>query len=206
MNANDIQVLAPFGPLIAVGYLSQTIVDSLNEDFDKQIQEGGNDDHENLAGFLDIEKRASDEMYQPFMDEMFPLLSAYINACNSSGLKSKYTISTRSLWYNEYSGDDFNPLHAHAGSISTVFYLNSFTTTPRSEKYTRSTCTDTLPGATIFTHTRGSSLNSVTYPVEPEVGKVVVFPSELLHCVYPAEYVTPRRTGSANFNVELTDE
>ena len=205
MNSNEMQIIAPFGPVIASGYLSDEVLKLLNEDFEKKISDKSGDCHEDLAGYLDIEKSASSEVRDPFLQEIIPLISAYINGCNPKNAENRYNITMTNMWYNEYSGDDFNPLHMHYQDASVLFYLNSFETTERSEKYTRSTASNSsIPGGTIFTHPSTSTLSSSTYCVKPEVGKVLVFPASLLHCVYPAQYLTPRRTGSANFTIELT--
>ena len=103
------------------------------------------------------------------------------------------------MWFNEMTDGEYNPLHAHSGTLSAVFILKIPEYLPSRKK--------TTDGALCFIGKPlegGMELGHRDIKILPLVGDLFIFPASLRHMVYP--FRTPDGKGvrrSVSFNVDI---
>ena len=88
-----------------------------------------------------------------------------------------------SAWFNNQKDDEFNPIHFHEGILSGVLYLKIPEYLPARKRKN-----DIASGAIFFMGNQGAStglFTSQSFSVSPKVGDIFLFPSTMLHTVYP---------------------
>lgn len=114
------------------------------------------------------------------------------------GFKNNYVITN--CWININGKNDFNKPHMHGGSVlAAVFYVtapaNAGRLVLRNPTQNHHFCID----AKIVD--RWNELNSFTWEVEPEVGKLIIFPAWVDHYTLPNQSDEDRI--SLAFNISL---
>ena len=137
-----------------------------------------------------------------------PLVNEYINAsgANKKGLK----LELAGLWVNFQNKHEFNPPHNHNGTYSFVIWMKIPYTSE--EEFKQSFLDgvrheDKKVGCFEFQYTNMlGNIVSTTYTMSPEVeGHMLLFPSELMHQVYPF-YTSDEQRVSISGNVWAMDE
>ena len=194
-------ILAPFGPKIYRSKVNESIFDLLlqlseekrNMFTDATLKTTG---YTNGA-FLTIENYRH---YNDFYDEIKIHILNYIQ-----GLNNKLDIPTVQMelsnraWVNFQRPDDFNSMHTHQESaISIVVYLkvpeeisieNTKWNAPNQPKL----------GMIEFAYGSQGTFCDSTYAILPQVGDIILFPSNIMHQVYPFKSNVER--WSINFNI-----
>jgi uncharacterized protein (TIGR02466 family) len=131
-----------------------------------------------------------------------------ITACDSLNAPSlsaeeasRVTTQITNMWVVRQRENEYNPLHIHTGStISAVMYLKVPEFKDRNIPYKRYKLDD---GKITFVHKSAgdpaSSFERSLLTIEPEVGTMYLFPSTLLHTVYP--FVGDGERVSVSFNM-----
>jgi len=119
-------------------------------------------------------------------------LKKYIKE-NYSNIKNPAVAISR-MWVNEMTKYEYNPVHYHPFcDISAVLFLK----VPKLE-YSCIAKKGKKDGQLEFISNSFGFLENGLYTVEPEAGKLILFPSKLLHTVYPFNCDGVRRTISFN--------
>ena len=196
MNENLIQghIIRPFSPAIGKYKISETIINSLNSHIDeiikdeKKIEElyHGN----NLAGEIKYEI----ELTKDFINKnLLEVLKNYVfNYVKSTLGKEIKSFEIKSSWAVCQFESDYNPVHWHDGNISGVMY------TKIPEDFGGSYKENNRNGNIAFIHGTTQLTTSSVFTVKPELGDLFIFPSNMMHTVYPFFSNEERRSVSFN--------
>ena len=202
MNENKIQghIIRPFSPAIGKYKIPQKTIDVLNDFIDqilkdeKKIEDNyyGNQ----LAGEIKFELKLSNDFIN---QNLYQLLKDYVfNFVKSTTRKELKTFEIISSWAVCQFESDYNPVHWHNGHISGVMYTKmpkDFGSSYKKDNWNGNIAF--LQGATQFTSTGA-------FRAKPEIGDLYLFPSNMMHTVYPFFSSEERR--SISFNAFLDEE
>jgi uncharacterized protein (TIGR02466 family) len=106
------------------------------------------------------------------------------------------------IWINYMKQGEWNPLHAHAGDISCVIYLQVPKEIEDENKTTEESSKSNTPSAGRIEFNYGEdigySTNGAMYT--PKEKDMIIFPAKLNHMVYPFKSKTERISVSVNFS------
>ena len=206
----DTFMMSPFGPRILRIDLPDNIIQRINDLGDNQQNKTNMDGR--LAGQIKDEPELTDEemnsvgIKQIFLD----IGHQYVHTILSDKHHIDYNTDDYKIdmkfvsgWIVNQKENEYNPVHAHSNcSISSVLYLKVPEFKPRG--YTGK---KNIDGYIEFINSTvdSSNLSAGSYLVKPEVGKLLMFPSTLLHTVYPFQGPDERRSLAFNLNYKLAD-
>lgn len=211
----DMQMVAPFSPLIMKATLPDAVVRALNDRVDLILE--GRDDAKardwsaHLAGNLRSEIRMTDiiRSMPDLLDFLYETARVYTYKCENALLNysnyddtetlkdKKLEIVVKEGWVNDMVAGDFNPVHFHQGCLySCVAFLRlpeNYEAEFRADKPNQNMvgCLQFIDGRTMV---GGRNL----FVVKPEVGAFYLWPAWMLHCVYPFRGAGVRRSMSVN--------
>lgn len=205
----DTTMLSPFGPRILCVKLPDNIIERINHLGDTQQNKNNMDGR--LAGQIKDEPELTDEemdsigIKKIFMD----IGQQYVHTILSDKHhfdynKDDFYINMKfvSGWIVNQKENEYNPIHYHSNcSISAVLYLKVPEFRPRGFVGKKN-----IDGYIEFINSTvdHSMLSAGSYLVKPQVGQLLMFPSTLLHTVYPFQGPEERRSLAFNLNYELT--
>ena len=217
---NSYTMIKPFGPSILETYLPENILQSFLILTDDLLNDPNRKSHgKYLVGQIQEEPLISNEIlrrhevfdYLKAMFAEYVLASASVNADPdyqqdvsqfqaSSGYQNPVTVDIQAAWLVSQKGGEYNPIHNHSGAtLSSVLYL----------KVPEKSGANTIPnkvetdGDIEFVEGSTLPLQNATVRTSPEVGKFLIFPSYLLHLVYPFQGEQERRSVSINASHQL---
>ena len=200
--------ITPFGPRIAVIRLPDLVIDKLISITDKIISDENRiNAGPRLAGQLQSESSIpldvlKKEGLEPFFEHLF---KEYVSN-NLANLVSKTAdpvsvqyVEINEAWVNSMYKNEYNPIHWHdACTMSSTLYLK----VPEYEKRNIPGKTMKVDGDIVFItdnpSTPSHSLQSPTAGYSPKVGDMFIWPSRLLHTVYPFQGSGERRSVAMN--------
>ena len=199
----------PFGPSMLKAKLPEDVLSILIDKSDEQLNNPElakkYDWSKHLAGNVQKEVRfpknwLNSEEASSFSKFITQETTKYLEdpVVSSFFPKSKHpfnSINLSSAWIVSQWAGDFNPTHFHDGMLSGVCYLKMPDMNPELEKE------DHTPSCGRITWLNGTpvNLNFHKYEEFPEVGDFFIFPSWLMHVVYPFRTPdTERRSVSFN--------
>ena len=201
-------MLSPFGPRILSVMLPENIIQRINDLGDNQQNSTNMDGR--LAGIIKDEPELTDEemdsigIKQIFMD----IGHQYVHTILSDKHHIDYNADDYKIdmkfvggWIVNQKENEYNPVHAHSNcSISAVLYLKVPEFKPRG--YTGK---KNIDGYIEFINSTvdNSRLSAGNFLVKPKVGQLLMFPSTLLHTVYPFQGPEERRSLAFNLYDEL---
>jgi len=204
----DTTMLSPFGPRILCVKLPDNIIERINHLGDTQQNKNNMDGR--LAGQIKDEPELTDEemdsigIKKIFMD----IGQQYVHTILSDKHhfdynKDDFYINMKfvSGWIVNQKENEYNPAHYHSNcSISAVLYLKVPEFRPRGFVGKKN-----IDGYIEFINSTvdHSMLSAGSYLVKPQVGKLLMFPSTLLHTVYPFQGSEERRSLAFNLSYEL---
>ena len=201
-------VLSPFGPRILSMMLPEHIIQRINDLGDNQQNKINMDGR--LAGVIKDEPELTNEemdsigIRQIFNDIGKQYVDTILNQNHHFTYdpeKYKIDMEFKSGWIVNQKENEYNPAHYHSNcNISSVLYLKVPDFKPRG--YTGK---KNIDGYIEFINSTvdHSMLSAGSYLVKPEVGKLLMFPSTLLHTVYPFQGPGERRSLAFNLNYKL---
>ena len=207
-----------FGPLFASVQLADDVTNAMIKMTDKIIKDKKSESHgQSLAGVIDKELR----IYKSDMDEfgvdqmMESCMRSYIVHCAKVHLMFQetwtYASEVNSAWVVSQHENEYNPIHNHTGcDVSGVIYLKTPDVKGRRNIESKKGRPDNDSDIT-FVH---SALGNRNYDVlekgiitmTPHPGQMVMFPSYLLHTVYPFIGKEERRCIAFNGTYRITNE
>lgn len=191
--------ISPFGPSMLFTSVDDTIISMLN-----LVAENSKLDtlraNEVLVGNIDKEFALmfDQEQSKIFQDLMIEKTELYFSKKENKKIK---LVGARfeHPWVNFQEANEFNPVHNHNGDLSYIIYLDI----PESirEEHTKSKIS--VRGIIEF------SFNNSFFRVSPKTGDMIIFPSDLFHCVYPFESNETRISLAGNISdvhIDNTEE
>ena len=200
------------------------MVTSLNTYLDElMVKEDRNDHSSHLVGqiqqgqqlTMDAEDKRVKEFTQTINQLGMEYIKYFVNRIGGSGklFPERMQVAVDEMWsVHSYAGD-YNPIHDH--SVPSITGLAATTWTkvpeqitkqnnPNSGNYDLFGASGDSDGYICFNYGTTSSMDSVklrpphNLTIQPEVGKVFIFPIWLQHMVYPFKGEGERRTIAAN--------
>ena len=199
------QLIRPFGPIVAKVTIPKNIIDSLNKYVDEIIN------NESKSKKLDYGKNLAGNVKEEFLLEReFSVFSGWESFLKENveewifkSLNKKITqFDIIDSWIVRQFENDYNPLHAHGGHVSGVGYLklpDDF------GKPIQNTKTSNINGNLQLVHGSNMFLSPVTLDIKPKVGEFIFFPNYLMHTVYPFKNKNSERR-SISFNASIDDD
>jgi len=204
----DTTMLSPFGPRILCVKLPDNIIERINHLGDTQQNKNNMDGR--LAGQIKDEPELTNEemdsigIKKIFMD----IGQQYVHTILSDKHhfdynKDDFYINMKfvSGWIVNQKENEYNPAHYHSNcSISAVLYLKVPEFRPRGFVGKKN-----IDGYIEFINSTvdHSMLSAGSYLVKPQVGQLLMFPSTLLHTVYPFQGPEERLSLAFNLSYEL---
>ena len=149
------------------------------------------DDKDSLLGYMQV-------VGNHYIDNVYGKLPNEPNSYRGKAPKPQANeLLVNTSWIvNQYAGD-FNPPHMHYGHLSVAGWLKVPDCIAKGEERDEA-------GMFEFYHGSPQFMLDVKYPIKPEVGKFVMFPSWLQHTVYPFRGEGLRRSMSFNFILQMS--
>jgi len=199
------EIIKPFGPSIVKIKIPDEIIKEMNFFVDGIIK-----DKERLEKLNEGPKLAGN-VYQEFLldtDFMKKIKWGDFlgSACNDWVWKEKnLTLKSFQIiksWIVRQFKYEYNPIHYHSGHISGVGYLkvpnNMGETSQKNKKINNN-------GKLILIDGSKKLFSSPTYTITPKVGDFYLFPSYLMHTVYPFSNSDEERR-SVSFNAGIDEQ
>ena len=192
------KVVSPFGPKIGIIKIPKTIINQINQEFEKIIKNKNlskkNDYSKKLVGQVKQEI----ELSKSFIDKhLKKFINENINKFLKKALNKKSSkIKIKNLWVVKQLKNDYNPIHFHNGDLSGVGYLKIPKNLTKGNKKLKTN------GTIDFIHGSKSFLSNSIYNHIPKVGDLILFPNYLMHTAYPFKKDGERRSFSFNLEVD----
>jgi uncharacterized protein (TIGR02466 family) len=191
------KVISPFGPKIAKLKISKSIVNKINNEVEKIINQKKlskkHDYSKKLVGQVQQEIELSKSFIKKNLKKnITEAVNKFIK--KTTGKISK-KIKIKNLWVVRQFANEYNPVHFHDGHISGVGYLKIPKNIFKDKKNINTNGTiDFINGNKMF-------LNESIHNHKPKIGDVILFPHYLMHTAYPFTVEGERR--SFSFNIEI---
>ena len=191
------KIISPFGPKIAKLKISKSIVNKINNEVEKIINQKKlskkHDYSKKLVGQVQQEIELSKSFIKKNLNKnITEAVNKFIK--KTTGKTSK-KIKIKNLWVVRQFANEYNPVHYHDGHISGVGYLKIPKNIFKDKKNINTNGTiDFINGNKMF-------LNESIHNHKPKIGDVILFPHYLMHTAYPFTVEGERR--SFSFNIEI---
>jgi len=180
-----VEIIRPFGPLIAKVKIPEKILNELNNYVDKIIID------EKKSKDQDFGKHLAGNVTQEFiLDQEFTKNSGWLQFlanCTGAWINSSMNLKITEFnmiksWVVRQFANEYNPVHWHSGHISGAGFLKvpeNLGKTFQDQKKNNSN------GKLELIHGSRAFLSTAKYTIEPKVGDFYFFPHYLMHHVYP---------------------
>ena len=199
------EIIKPFGPSIVKINIPDDIILSMNKHIDDLAQDNEKsnkfDIGSTLAGNVNQEFRLDVSFMQQikWLEFLAKVSQRWLQEGHNIPLKKFEIIDS---WVVKQYKHDYNPIHYHSGQISGVGYLkvpkNMGETVQKNKKVNHNGKLILIDGSKKF-------LSNPTYIITPRVGDFYLFPSYMMHTVYPFSETSEERR-SVSFNAKIDDE
>ena len=187
-NSPEGELITPFGPPVWVGKMDMDVIDEVNRDIESRRY---NKDHkigaDLLAGRVDTQVSIEDVVTENTKSH---ILDHVVTWAQSIGMEVySEQLQIEGLWVNLQKEFEYNPIHAHDGMFSFVFYTKN--TIKRdvaiNNQFDRATTKESRPlaGHIDLHYGENNFMNWTSMSHYPEKGDILIFPSWLNHSVYP---------------------
>ena len=194
------QIIRPFSPTIGRYKLPEQTVKILNDHIDNILKDENKIEElyhgKELAGEIKYELKLTKD----FLDNnLYELLKNFVfNFIKSSLNKEIKSFDLKSSWAVCQFESDYNPIHWHDGHVSGVMYTKMPSDVGSSYKE------ENKNGRIAFIHGATQFLVSSVYDVKPDIGDLFIFPSYMMHTVYP--FFSDQERRSISFNAFIDKE
>lgn len=212
---HNLQLVAPFSPTILKATMSTHMVDMLNrratEILASKDEAEARDWSRHLAGVVTHEMNVTDLIKEDpsLSDFIYDVAKVYTYRCENALLHfteysstdelrdAKLRIEVKEAWINDMYAGDYNPVHFHQGChFSSVGFLalpTDYDTEFAGDKARQNTA-----GCLQFIDSRSAVGLKNLFTIKPVVGDFYLWPSWMLHCVYPFKSLGKRRSLAVN--------
>ena len=192
---NYMEILKPFGPPIYKSNLGIKDIEKINSYLENNLL-NDDDKKKKLDASNSLVGKVKEEIYleKEFLEKEFlNIIGPHINNfLVNSNYKSHKSINIDSCWVVRQYESEYNPVHSHNGDVSGVLYLKF----PQNRKSGKD-------GSITFVNSPTFFLNRGHLTLTPEIGSIFLFPSYVLHTVYPIRENQEERRCIA-FNASLS--
>ena len=196
-HPKSFEVAKWFGPQTASVMLPDDALNAMTKMTDDIIEDSKSESHgQSLAGVIDKELRIyKSDMVKAGVDQLLEscVKSYVVHAAKTHGMfKEEYVFETRlnSAWVVSQYANEYNPMHNHTGcEMSGVIYLKAPNMKGRRNLESKKGKTDS-DGDISFVYNTASQRNQDIFEkglvqITPVPGLMLMFPSYLVHTVYP---------------------
>ncbi len=192
------KVVSPFGPKIGIIKIPKKIINQINKEFEKIINNKNlskkNDYSKKLVGQVKQEIELPKSFVNKYLKKF---INENINKFLKKALNKKSNkIKIKNLWVVKQLKNDYNPIHFHNGDLSGVGYLKIPKNLTKGNKKLKTN------GTIDFIHGSKSFLSNSIYNHIPKIGDLILFPNYLMHTAYPFKKEGERRSFSFNLEVD----
>ena len=192
------KVLNPFGPKIAIIKIPKKLINKINKEVDKILDNEKilkkSDYSSKLVGQVKQEiKLSSNFIKKNLLKFIGNNIRKYIYKSIKRDVKK---INIKNMWVVRQFKNEYNPIHFHNGNISGVGYLKIPKNITKSRKRLKTN------GTIDFIHGSKSFLNNSLFNHNPKVGDLILFPNYLMHTAYPFKREGERRSFSFNIDID----
>lgn len=216
---HDLRTVAPFSPVIMKATMPSAVVERLNGRADaivaERVEVAARDWSSHLAGAVTTEIRFTDIIAEmpDFVDFLYDIARTYAYRCENALLHfvdyqqteeladKKLKVAIKEGWVNDMLPGDYNPAHFHQGCLfSSVGFLR--TPPGYQEEFAADKAHQNTAGCLQFIDSRSAVGVKNLFTVKPVVGDFYLWPSWMLHCVYPFKSPGVRRSIAINLALE----
>ena len=196
-HPKSFEVAKWFGPQTASVMLPDDALNAMTKMTDGIIEDSKSESHgQSLAGVIDKELRIyKSDMVAAGVDQLLEscVKSYVVHAAKTHGMfKEEYVFETHlnSAWVVSQYANEYNPMHNHTGcEMSGVIYLKAPNMKGRRNLESKKGKTDS-DGDISFVYNTASQRNQDIFEkglvqITPVPGLMLMFPSYLVHTVYP---------------------
>ena len=192
---NYMEILKPFGPPIYKSNLGIKDIEKINSYLENNLL-NDDDKKKKLDASNSLVGKVKEEIHleKEFLEkELLNIIGPHINNfLVNSNYRSHKSINLDSCWVVRQYESEYNPVHSHNGDVSGVLYLKF----PQDRKSGKD-------GSITFVNSPTFFLNRGHLTLTPEIGSIFLFPSYVLHTVYPIRENQEERRCIA-FNASLS--
>ena len=200
MNKVSGEIIRAFSPAIGKYKISENLIKIINDYIDDILKDQNKIDElyhgKNLAGEIKYEIKLTKEFINEFLYD--PLKDIVYNFIKSTLNKEFNSFEIKSSWAVCQFESDYNPIHWHDGHLSGVMYTKIPSDFGGSYKELNKN------GNIAFIHGSTQLTASSVFDVKPKIGDLFLFPSNMMHTVYP--FFSDEERRSVSFNVFLDKE
>ncbi|NKJ45120.1 putative 2OG-Fe(II) oxygenase [Novosphingobium sp. SG720] len=220
MPANhDMQLVAPFSPMILKATMPAAAVAALNEHAQAILacpaQRKSRDWSSHLAGAVRHELRVTDLIHATpvLRDFLYDVARTFAYRCENALLHFTDYAATENLrdtrlqvaikegWINEMTAGDYNPAHCHQGChFSSVGFLAL--PADYNAEFAADKARQNTAGCLQFIDSRSALGAQNLFTIKPAIGDFYLWPSWMLHCVYPFRSAGTRRSVAINLALQ----
>ena len=193
----NLKMLPVFGPKIGMLKLPDYVVESMLKITDNILSDKNKISHgKYLAGQVKKELVISLDLLKK--ENLYDFFNNIQSHYVTNVLREKKSTKINDMWVNSQFENEYNPIHYHDGcTISSTFYLKMPKTKPRMIENKKD-----VDGNIVFINNNHSnpffSLENALFNYKPNVGDMFIWPSRLLHGVYPFQGKGERRSVAFN--------
>ena len=197
------KIQSPFGPKIGIVKIPKYIISKINKEVDSILNNTSrskkSDYSKKLVGEVKQELEISKFFINKYLSKFLKKnIKKFIKKSSNKNLKN---FKVKNFWVVRQFKNEYNPIHYHTGDISGVGYLkvpkNMGETLQQSKKVNHN-------GKLILIDGSKKLFCSPTYAITPQVGDFYLFPSYLMHTVYPFSNTEEERR-SVSFNAKIDE-
>lgn len=212
---HDLRLVAPFSPTIIKARMPPGVVERLNARMDdivsRRDEVAARDWSKHLAGVVSTEVRCTDVIHETpeLTDFLYDVARTYSYRCENALMHysdygrteelddRKLTIEIKEGWINDMVAGDYNPAHFHQGCLySSVGFLR--VPPGYEDEFQADKARQNTVGCLQFIDSRSAVGVRNLFTVKPVVGDFYLWPSWMLHCVYPFKSPGVRRSIAVN--------
>ena len=206
-NHLHVTLIKPFSPPILKSIIDPEIVDSLNKYCDQLIEEGGHDTSHrsisNNSGELNCDLSGFTDFGMDLYDMTKGLFGQFFMSVDANSipeLDDIKNVEVHDAWFVRNFKHDYIPAHFHMDcQYSCVLFLK----VPEciGDKNSRNDKPKVTEGYIDFIYGSYNTLTASSFCCKPRVGDIYIFPSFLMHTVYPFFGEGERRSFAANLSL-----
>ena len=201
----NIEIIKPFGPSIAKISIPPEIISKMNEYVEQVIED------EKKSKDLNYGNQLAGNVQQEFLLDLEFMKKInwgeFLGKACQEWINTEHNISIKkfkiiSSWIVRQFENEYNPIHYHDGHISGVGYLKVPDDMGQTIQKNKSVQHN---GKLILVDGSKKFLCNPTYIITPKVGDFYLFPSYMMHTVYPFSNTLDERR-SVSFNAKIDDD
>ena len=183
-----------WGPLLFLTDVDKNISEKLLENFKKENRPYKKELANTIKEEFEFDKDLFSNLLAPYLNAYLNTAEEWYNKKIGNGLEITH------CWINFMKKNEFVPLHDHNTDLSSVLYLEVPEKIEKEE-------IDFLnkfggPGAIIFKYGENKQLNITTAIIKPKKNQLLIFPSSLIHMVYPFKFEGDRISIATNYKLK----